>query len=149
MKKVKKIVLIVLLFTINSYANNKPRSDIVGVSVKGEPNAYHFTVTIKSDDIDCQQYTDWWEVLNKKGELIYRRILIHSHPDQQPFSRSGGYVKVQKDETLYIRAHMKPIGYVGNLFKGSVESGFTQTQEIVKFNEKIETQDPLPEECLY
>lgn len=79
---------------------------VTAVSFTGTPDDYTFSVEISSPDTGCDQYADWWEVFDKEGELIYRRILGHSHVNEQPFTRSGGAVKIQEDTFVYIRAHM-------------------------------------------
>ena len=38
---------------------------------------------------------DWWEVVGEEGELIYRRVLLHSHAGEQPFERAGSPVPVE------------------------------------------------------
>ena len=144
----KKIIIIAILFASILDATN-PTANIIAVSTKGAENAYHFSVTLKSDETGCDQYANWWEVLSEKGDLLYRRILIHSHPKQQPFTRSGGYVKIKKDDVVYIRAHMNKLGYVGDVVKGSVKDGFEKVKEVPTFDKKIETQAPLPSGCLY
>ena len=144
----KKIIILTILFASILKATN-PQSNVTAVTTKGKTNAYHFLVTLESDETGCDQYTDWWEVLSEKGDLLYRRILLHSHTNQQPFTRSGGYVKIKKDDIVYIRAHMNKLGYVGDIFKGSVESGFEKVEEAPTFNKSIESQAPLPSGCLY
>ncbi|MCB0054175.1 MAG: hypothetical protein KDE24_32035, partial [Caldilinea sp.] len=67
-------------------------ADVFGVTVRGDDGAYQFSVEIASPDTGCNQYADWWEVLDSDGNLLYRRILTHSHVDEQPFIRSGGPV---------------------------------------------------------
>jgi len=143
-----KILTIGLLLCSLLYSAN-PRADILAVYTHEKSNGYKFGVKLKSEETGCQQYADWWEILNEKGELLYRRILIHSHPDTQPFTRWGSLVNVNKKDLLYIRAHMNSSGYTGNVFKGSVEKGFKEVNQFPDFNKSIETQDPLPKECLY
>ena len=147
MKSLKHIIVLILLTSILQAMETQ--ASVINVSTKGKENAYHFSVTLESDETGCEQYTDWWEVLSEKGDLIYRRILIHSHPDQQPFTRSGGYVKIKKDAIVYVRAHINKLGYVGDVFKGSVTNGFKKADKLPNFDEKIETQAPLPTSCLY
>ena len=81
-------------------------ADVIGISVSGDPGSYTFSVTVESPDTGCGQYADWWEVVSPEGRLIYRRVLLHSHVDEQPFTRSGGPVDVQPSETVIVQAHM-------------------------------------------
>lgn len=137
-----------MLFASILEANN-PEANVIAVNTKGTENSYHFSVTLESDETGCEQYANWWEVLSAKGNLLYRRILIHSHPNQQPFTRSGGYVKIDKEDIVYVRAHMNKLGYVGDVFKGSVKNGFEKINNLPDFNKSIEFQSPLPTGCLY
>ena len=65
-------------------------ADVTAVSATGEAGAYTFDATVRSPDTGCNSYADWWEVVSPNGELLYRRVLLHSHVDEQPFTRSGG-----------------------------------------------------------
>ena len=143
----KKILLLLLLaFTLEA---NSPQANVTAVFSKKVQESYRFGVTLKSDETGCEQYADWWEILNEEGQLLYRRILVHSHPDIQPFTRWGNSVEVKENEILYIRGHMNKLGYTGDVFKGSISQGFTKIEEVPDFNESIETQTPLPKGCLY
>ena len=141
------IILSMLLASI--LQANSPQANVTKVIPKGEESSYHFSVTLASDETGCDQYANWWEVLSEEGELLYRRILIHSHPTMQPFTRSGGYVKIKKDDIVYVRAHMNKLGYVGDIFMGSVSTGFEKVEDFPDFNNSIETKAPLPIGCLY
>ena len=77
-------------------------------------------------------------MLSEKGELLYRRILVHSHPDTQPFTRSGGQMNIKADDIVYIRAHMNTLGYVGDVFKGTVNSGFKKVTNMLEFDKNVE-----------
>ncbi len=81
-------------------------ADVINVSITGVPGEYSVSVTVSSDDRGCGSYVDWWEVVSEEGELLTRRVLLHSHVDEQPFTRSGGPLNVQSDDLLIIRAHM-------------------------------------------
>jgi hypothetical protein len=147
MSSLKKIIILPLLFIM--LQASEPQANVTAVSTKGVESSYHFSVTIESNETGCDQYANWWEVLNKNGELLYRRILLHSHQNMQPFTRRGGYVKIKKDDIVYVRAHMNKLGYVGDVFKGSVEDGFKKVEKAPDFDKKIETQAPLASSCLY
>jgi hypothetical protein len=145
----KKILFMtsVLLFTCAQAESI--RADVKGVTVSGVSGAYTFAVKLKSIETGCEQYADWWEVLSEDGELLYRRILVHSHPDTQPFTRSGGQVAIKASDVVYVRAHMNKVGYVGAVFKGSVKEGFKVVTKVLDFSKKVEIQKPLPKGCLY
>jgi len=123
------------------------QADVVSISVSGEPGTYNFSVTVSSPDEGCSQYADWWEIVNQDGELIYRRILLHSHVDEQPFTRSGGPVPIEADTIVLVRAHMHPGGYGGTAMKGSLEQGFEQVELSAGFAANLVETLPLPEGC--
>lgn len=119
-------------------------ADVARVTIKGNPGTYNFSVTIQSPDTGCGQYADWWEVISPSGELIYRRVLLHSHVDEQPFTRSGGPVEVQPGETVIIRAHMNSGGYGRVGLRGSVDSGFTREEFPADLHLGLAKKGPLP-----
>jgi hypothetical protein len=143
-----KMMIVLLTWSSLIYAE-AIQANVTAVSTSGSVGTYTFSVTLKSDETGCEQYADWWEVLSEEGELLYRRILVHSHPTTQPFTRSGGKVAVKADEVVYVRAHMNVLGYVGAVMKGSVSKGFKAVTDLPKFSEKLETQSPLPKGCLF
>ena len=124
-------------------------ADVQSVNVTGSANDYRFSVEVSSPDEGCQQYADWWEVLSTEGELLYRRVLLHSHSNEQPFTRSGGPVEIEADEVVWVRAHMNPGGYGGVAFKGSPESGFTSAVLPATFAAEAALQSPQPEDCAF
>lgn len=142
--------LIIMLFTLATVIQAETiHADVQDVSIQGDEGAYTFSVRLKSTETGCEQYADWWEVLDEKGELLYRRILVHSHPGTQPFTRSGGAVAIKANDLVYIRAHMNKAGYVGAIMRGTVNRGFKILKEIPPFKKELETQEPLPKGCLY
>jgi hypothetical protein len=144
----KKLITFFICVLGISYAETI-QANVIGVKVSGSEGAYRFSVTLKSDETGCEQYADWWEVVSQKGELLYRRILVHSHPDTQPFTRSGGSVKIGEDDVVYIRAHMNKLGYLGDVFKGSVKKGFSKVEVVPSFPVGLDKHQPLPKGCAY
>lgn len=136
-------------FTIVSGGEEPEFADVKKVEVRGGEHEYNFSVTLESPDKGCDQYADWWEVVSENGDLIYRRILAHSHVDEQPFSRSGGPVKIGKNQQVWVRAHMNNSGYGGLAMKGSVENGFRITPWPDRFAEGVDKVAPLPTGCAF
>lgn len=133
---------------VNSTCNSADSQAVVtNVKVAGTENNYTFAVTIKSPDTGCQQYADWWEVITPDSVLIYRRILTHSHVSEQPFTRSGGPVKVVNNKNLIIRSHMNTLGYGCLVFSGSVETGFALDTIARNYASALSEELPLPSGC--
>jgi len=129
--------------------SGKNKAKIVSVSTTGNENNYNFNVGISSPDKGCSQYANWWEVTTETGDLIYRRILGHSHVNEQPFVRSGGSVKINKDQMVIIRLHMNNSGYSINAYKGSVSQGFKSFKTADDFAKALENQSPQPTGCAF
>lgn len=123
-------------------------ADVVSVKAAGRPGAYTFAVGVRSPDKGCTRYADWWEVLDTSGRLLYRRVLMHSHVAEQPFERSGGPVAVQRDEVVFVRAHMNPGGYGGKVLTGSVAAGFRAAKGTASLPDHSRAQ-PLPDGCAF
>jgi len=128
-------------------ATEAATADVLSVQVTGSPGAYQFSVEVASPDTGCEQYADWWEVLTEQGELIYRRILTHSHVNEQPFTRAGGPVAIEADRVVIVRAHLHPAGYGGQSWMGTVQSGFVANELTPDFADGVEAEPPQPAGC--
>ncbi len=123
---------------------------VTGVTTSGNENRYRFNVTLTSPDTGCDQYANWWEVISEDGStLIYRRILGHSHVNEQPFTRSGGDVVIKNNEVVIIRGHMNNLGYGTTVYKGSVSEGFQPLTLEQDFASNLSTVAPLPTNCAF
>lgn len=123
--------------------------EVVSVSVTGTSGHYNFSVGISSPDTGCDQYANWWEVITPDGKLIYRRILLHSHVNEQPFTRSGRVVQINADTEVIVRMHMNTTGYSSKVFKGSINAGFESITVDSEFAKHLEYKRPLPERCAF
>ena len=130
--------------------SNNTHAEVLFVSVTGSEKAYTFSVEVKSPDAGCDQYANWWEVITEDGQLIYRRILAHSHTPprfNQPFTRSGGPVNITSNQVVIIRAHMNTSGYGTKVFKGTVQNGFVAFETNSDFALAVANQNPQPGNC--
>lgn len=123
-------------------------ADVLSVRVQGSPGAYSFSVEVQSPDTGCERYADWWEVVSVEGKLIYRRILLHSHVDEQPFVRSGGSIGATADEMVYVRAHLNSGGY-GRALRGTAEADFEEADLAPDFAAGLQTAPPQPSGCAF
>lgn len=141
-------------------AGERPYAHVTAVFASGNPLAYTFAVSVESADVDCSQYADFWEVLGEDGSLVYRRVLEHSHTDENgtsdpdapgnTFTRSGGPIEIAADEVVIVRAHMSNAGYNGMAMRGSVSGGFSAAPEIeADFAADVEDDEPQPQACLF
>ena len=122
---------------------------VTAVSFTGSENSYTFQVELTSPDTGCDQYADWWEVLDEEGNLIYRRVLLHSHVTEQPFTRSGGPVQIGADTFVYIRGHMNNLGYGSLVFAGTISDGFEAIEVPSNFATNLAEVEPLPDGCAF
>ena len=106
-------------------------------------------MTVQSPDTGCDQYADWWEVISEEGTLIHRRILLHSHVNEQPFSRSSGPVEISTNQAVIVRAHMHPHGYGGQALQGTVDQGFSVVELDADFAVDLAQTEPLPTGCSF
>ena len=106
------------------------------------------SVGIRSPETGCEQYADWWEILNEEGNLLYRRILAHSHVNEQPFVRTGSFA-LEADQIVWIRAHMNSHGYGGQAFRGSISEGFQAAELSPLFAVEVTNETPLPNRCAF
>ena len=124
-------------------------ANVTDVSVNGSDGRYTFQIEISSPDTGCNQYADWWEIVSEEGDLIYRRILLHSHVHEQPFTRGGGPADISANTNVWIRAHMNNSGFGGQVHFGSVNNGFEAMDHPEDFALKLENEEPLPGDCAY
>ncbi|MEL7035056.1 MAG: hypothetical protein AAFO04_05470 [Cyanobacteria bacterium J06592_8] len=106
-------------------------------------------MTVESSDTGCQQYADWWEVVDPQGNLIFRRVMAHSHVEEQPFQRTGGAIDIQPEQDVIVRIHLYPQGYGTQAMQGSVEQGFEKVTLPVGFAANLASVEPQPPECSF
>ncbi|MGE0875807.1 MAG: hypothetical protein AB7O31_14180 [Burkholderiales bacterium] len=106
------VVLTALLFSLPAAARD---ADVVDVKVsRGASGTFNFDVTVKSVDKGWDYYADAFEVLAPDGSLLGRRVLLHPHETEQPFTRDLHGVKIPPGVAkVTVRARHKPAGYGG------------------------------------
>lgn len=92
-------------------------ADVVHVeAVAGEDaETWTFTVTVRHADRDPDHWADWWRVRTVDGRELGRRVLLHSHVDEQPFTREERIRIPRNVRTVVVEAHDKRHGLGGQI----------------------------------
>lgn len=73
-----------------------------------------FNVTVKHEDTGWAHYVDHWRVLTSEQGELGKRILLHPHVSEQPFTRSLSGISVPLDvKQVFIEVHDSVHGYGG------------------------------------
>jgi hypothetical protein len=93
-------------------------ADVVAVKVRrSAAGQYDFDVTVSSVDKGWDYYADAFEILAPDGTVLGRRVLLHPHETEQPFTRELYGVKIPPGiDRVTVRARHKPRGYDGKTF---------------------------------
>lgn len=90
------------------------KADVVFVEVRqDDADTWTFAVTVRHDDRDPDHWADWWRVRTVDGRELGRRVLLHSHVDEQPFTRDER-IRIPRDvRMVVVEAHDKKHGLGG------------------------------------
>jgi len=103
----KQVMAFLALSTL-VFANEASIQDVRVIKHNG---TYTFAVKILHEDSGWDHYVDGYEVLDKEGNILGTRVLVHPHEHEQPFTRSLSNVKIKNMKTVYVRAHDSVDGY--------------------------------------
>ena len=69
-------------------------------------NVWTVSVTLHHADSGWDHYANIWRIVDKKGNILGERVLLHPHLYEQPFTRSQSGIFIPEDEPIvYIEAH--------------------------------------------
>jgi hypothetical protein len=90
-------------------------ADVIDVKVRrNSSGTYDFDITVRSVDKGWNHYADAFEVLGPDGKVLGRRVLLHPHETEQPFTRDLYGVRIPAGVAhVTVRARHKPKGYDG------------------------------------
>jgi len=104
-------VLLLLLVSSPAWAG---KADVVAVEVtEAGPGHWRFAVTVRHEDRDPDHWADWWRVRTADGRELGRRVLLHSHVDEQPFTRDEQIAITREVTVVIVEAHDKVHGLGG------------------------------------
>lgn len=80
----------------------------------GELRVCTISATLLHADTGWDHYADAWRVVTPDGTEIGRRVLMHPHENEQPFTRSESGIEIPADvESVVIEGHDSVHGYSG------------------------------------
>lgn len=119
-----RAVLLVLLVAAGQMPGPAAAGDAVIKEVKVRNDGgggFTFSVTLAHADSGWSHYADAWQVLGPDGAVLGKRLLLHPHVNEQPFTRSLSGVKVPAGlKKVSLRAHDKVHGYAKQTFTVSL-----------------------------
>lgn len=90
------------------------KADVVRVEATEEADgAWSFAATVRHADQDPDHWADWWRVRTPEGKELGRRVLLHSHVDEQPFTRDERIRIPRGVQVVVVEAHDKVHGLGG------------------------------------
>jgi hypothetical protein len=90
------------------------QADVVSVDAVHEGGGtWRFSVTVRHEDRDPDHWADWWRARTPEGRELGRRVLLHSHVDEQPFTRDERISIPAGTTVVVVEAHDKRHGLGG------------------------------------
>jgi hypothetical protein len=110
----RSVVLAVILAMLSPGWVWAGKPDVLFVEFRQEDrDTWTFTVTVRHDDRDPDHWVDWWRVRTLDGRELGRRVLLHPHVDEQPFTRDER-IRIPRDvRMVVVEAHDKVHGLGG------------------------------------
>jgi hypothetical protein len=93
-------------------------ADVLSAQARCSDHVCTISATLQHADNGWDHYADYWRVLAPDGTEIARRVLIHPHEHEQPFTRSLSGIAIPAGlDHVFIEAHDKVHGYGGKRFR--------------------------------
>ena len=115
----KSVGIIVFILCFVACSLNAGEVTVVGAKAFNRGNnIYRFDVTLRHADKGWKHYADSWEILTEKGTLLGKRVLLHPHENERPFTRSLNNVRIPEGiKIVIVRGHDKIHKFGGKNFK--------------------------------
>ncbi len=86
--------------------------EILAVEITKAGMVWRVDVTLQHPDTGWEHYADGWEVLDKDGNRLAHRELLHPHVEEQPFTRGmSGVVFPDGTREVFVRAKCSRSGW--------------------------------------
>lgn len=103
--------IFVVFFSLSALAD-KPVVLAVKATPENAQGTRDFYVTIRHKDEGWDHYADRFEIIQPNGRILAKRVLLHPHVNEQPFTREKLRVKIPKIlKEIHVMAHDSKHGY--------------------------------------
>ena len=96
------IVFVVFLLGLPSFAFAGEADVLQVIMSEGMDGTFNLDVTVRHADSGWDHYANWWQVVTEDGKELGRRVLVHPHVGEQPFTRELYDLKVPKGVSVVI-----------------------------------------------
>jgi len=116
------ITVILVLFTLINTAYANDVQILTAEFQKSGAQVWSVNITLKHSDTGWKHYADNWRIVDKKGNILGDRVLMHPHVNEQPFTRGLGNVTIPESvKTVYVEAHDKVHGWTAKKLQIDLE----------------------------
>jgi hypothetical protein len=102
-------------------------------AVRSGRGLWRFDVTVRHRDEGWNHYANLWEVVDPKSdEVLGKRVLLHPHDNEQPFTRSQSGIRIPEELThVVVRSQCTVHGFGGREVLVELRSGKSELYEVV------------------
>jgi len=75
------------------------------VELERAGGTWNVSVTLRHADTGWEHYADAWRIVDAQGRELARRVLLHPHVHEQPFTRSLSGVRLPERGVVHVEAH--------------------------------------------
>lgn len=104
--------LCLLLLTATQRADADQAKILAADFYQSSGSLWTVDVTLRHADSGWDHYADQWRVVDAEGHVLGKRVLLHPHVDEQPFTRGQSGVNIPPGvTTVFVEAHDQVHGW--------------------------------------
>ncbi|MFV1997574.1 MAG: hypothetical protein ACC641_06130 [Acidiferrobacterales bacterium] len=108
--KSRQLLFITLMMPLSMVTAGE--AEVVKAEFTKQGATWHVSTTLRHGDTGWEHYADAWRVVDSMGRELGKRVLVHPHENEQPFTRSQGGISIPANITVvFVEAHDKKHGW--------------------------------------
>jgi hypothetical protein len=94
-----------LVFFLMSFTVFASEVSINFAKFEQQSNTWKIAVTLEHPDTGWEHYANAWRVVDAEGNELAKRVLVHPHVNEQPFTRKLDFAKLPDGiDVVYVEA---------------------------------------------